>query len=165
MKRLVTCGLACAIAITLLAALKPPVSAQEAAEEVTQQTENLLPTAITLRVTNRLYPEYLEYITTEVGDTNQIGDTDYFFSITEFYPHFAMIDSTKQIVSLSEELKNPAFRITVFENEEVADQTWAFYLIRVPHFARTSYTAFEVMEFDYRGEHHTRKIEGSTSES
>jgi hypothetical protein len=149
------------IAFSLWAAL----SITSAAQEPARGTETLVPGSITLRVTNRLHPNYLEYITTEIGDTNQLGDTDYFFLITEFYPHFAIIDSTRDIVSLSEELKNPAFRITVFEGDSIADETWAFFLMRVPHFTRKSYMAFEVMEFEYLGKHHKLESERASPES
>jgi len=147
----------CAAVLTLLTAMMQPMAAQEADVNV--------PTEITLKITNRMHANYLEYMTTEIGDTIQVGDTDFFFTISEFFAHFAMIDSTKEIVSLSDELKNPAFRIDVFENEDLADKTWAFYLIRVPHFGQNSYMAFEVMEFTYRGEHHTLETEGNTLES
>jgi hypothetical protein len=146
--RRLTVGIALCLAILLVAA-------------ATADEEKALPSSITLRITNRMYPDFEEMIQTEMNEGHQVGDTDYWFELTEFYPHFAIIDSTKEIVSLSEEMKNPAFRIKIYEDEELVEETWAFYLLNVPHFARGSYLAFEVMEFDYGGEHHTRRVKDS----
>jgi len=81
-----------------------------------------------------------------------VGDTDYSFEVTGFYPHFARIDSTKEIVSLSDEPKNVAFKFVVYENDSLVDTSWSFFTIQIPHFARTSYLFFNVLEFEYRGE-------------
>ena len=113
--------------------------------------DSMAPSTITVKVGNRLYPEYREVFTVNMLQRAQIGDTDLFFEISEFFPHFAMIDSTKEVVSLSEELKNPAFKIHIYENDEYKEATWAFYAIKVPHYSRQAYLHFEVLSFQYRG--------------
>jgi hypothetical protein len=55
-------------------------------------------------------------------------------------------------VSVSDEPKNPAFRIKVFRADSLADSTWAFYAMDIPHFSKSSPLWFRVLRFDYRGE-------------
>jgi hypothetical protein len=91
----------------------------------------------------------------------QVGDTDYFFEIADFYPHFALIDSTKETVSLSREPKNVAFKFLVYENDSIVDTSWSFYSIQIPHYARTSYLYFIVKQFEYRGKVFNKDAEQS----
>jgi hypothetical protein len=109
-------------------------------------------TKIALDVRNRLYPDFVESHRVEMHQRVQVGDTDYFFEVVDFFPHFALIDSTKEVVSLSHEPKNVAFKFAVFENDSIVDTSWSFYTIQIPHYARTSYLYFNVKEFEYRGE-------------
>lgn len=110
------------------------------------------PSDIVVRVGHRMYPDFGERVTTAMDTIQPIGDTDMYFQVVAFYPHFAYLDSSKSYVSLSEELENPAFRISVFENDELVDQAWAFFKIKAPHFPSNSYVYFDVVEFTYRGE-------------
>ncbi len=111
---------------------------------------------LTVAVGNRLYPNFQETHATDMRVRNQVGDTDYFFEIVEFYPHFAIIDSTKETVSLSHEPTNVAFKFVVIENDSIVDTSWSFFNIQIPHYARTSYLVFDVVEFEYRGETYTK---------
>jgi hypothetical protein len=103
-------------------------------------------------VRNRMYPNFREVHETEMNKRVQVGDTDFFFEITEFYPHFAIIDSTKEVVSFSSEPENVAFKFVVFENDSIVDTSWSFYNIQIPHYAANSYLVFDVLKFEYRGE-------------
>ncbi|UCG51938.1 MAG: hypothetical protein JSW58_17535 [Candidatus Latescibacterota bacterium] len=108
--------------------------------------------SVTLEVGHRMHPNFHQQIRTEMNTREQVGDSDFFFEITEFYPHFTYVDSTKQTISLSDEPENPAFKIRVYNNEELIDDTWAFFSVKAPHFAPTSYLKFHVTHFRYRGE-------------
>jgi hypothetical protein len=103
-------------------------------------------------VRNRLYPNFREIHETDMNQRIQVGDTDYFFEVVEFYPHFALIDSTKEAVSLSSEPENVAFKFVVYENDSIVDTSWSFYHIQIPHYAANSSLVFDVFKFDYRGE-------------
>ena len=94
---------------------------------------------LTVAVGNRLYPDF-----------------------HETHPHFARIDSTKQIISLSEEPENVAFKFVVYENDSIVDTSWSFFSLKVPHFARTSYLYFNVLQFDYRGKTFDQRSEGQS---
>ncbi|UCH83907.1 MAG: hypothetical protein JSW50_15950 [Candidatus Latescibacterota bacterium] len=107
---------------------------------------------VTVEIGHRIHPDFHQQIQTKMNVKEQVGDTDFFFEIIEFYPHFAYIDSTKEIVSLSDEPTNAAFKIRVYENDEVVEDTWAFFALKVPHFSPTSYLTFDVTSFVYREE-------------
>lgn len=114
---------------------------------------------LTVLVRNRMYPNFQETHETGMNQRVQVGDTDFFFEIVEFYPHFALIDSTKEVVSLSSEPENVAFKFVVIENDSIVDTSWAFYTIQIPHYAANSYLYFDVLEFDYRGETFQKETE------
>ena len=109
-------------------------------------------TSVTLDIGHRMHPDFYQQIKTEMNKREQVGDTDYFFEIIEFFPHFTYVDSTKEIVSLSDEPKNAAFKIRVYENDEIVEDTWAFYSVKVPHFSPASYLTFQAVQFEYRGD-------------
>jgi hypothetical protein len=109
------------------------------------------PDSVVVLVGNRLFPDFREIVTTGLKERKQIGDTDFSFEVRRFVPHFAIIDSTKSVVSLTAEPENPAFRIMVYENDAAVDSTWAFFKMNAPHFTRKSALWFQVLEFDYRG--------------
>lgn len=113
--------------------------------------ERPAPAFVKLRITHRVYLEFQDTLTVAMNERQIIGDTEFSCEVVEFYPHFAIMDSTKAVVSLSDDPKNPAFKIRVFQDEEKSEDTWAFYGIEVPHFGRTSYLAFQVLSFEYRG--------------
>ena len=110
------------------------------------------PDSVVVLIGNRMFPDFGEIVTTRLHQRQPVGDTDFSFEVVSFYPYFAIIDSTKTVVSVSAEPKNPAFRIKVYKEGALADSAWAFYNMDVPHFSRTSALWFRIMQFDYRGE-------------
>jgi hypothetical protein len=123
------------------------------------------PKSLDVLIRNRLFPDFGEMVTVQMNQKTQVGDTDYFFEIIEFYPHFAVTDSTKQFITLSNELKNPAFRILVTENDSLLQDTWAFFNVTVPHFTKTAYLTFDVRSFEYGGVVHDKYGESGTNGS
>lgn len=109
------------------------------------------PDSVVLFIGNRMFPEFGEFVSAPMKKRLPVGDTEFTFEVVKFYPHFSIVDSTKTVVSLSDEPKNPAFRIMVYKADAVADSTWAFYAMDVPHFSRASSLWFRVLAFDYRG--------------
>jgi hypothetical protein len=107
---------------------------------------------LTIDVRNRLYPDFQERQQIGMKERVQVGDTDFFFAVVDFYPHFALIDSTKEVVSLSHEPENVAFKFVVYENDSIIDTSWSFYNLQVPHYSRTSFLYFNVIRFVYRDE-------------
>ncbi len=107
---------------------------------------------LTVDVRNRLYPDFQETQQVGMNERVQVGDTDFFFEVVDFYPHFALIDSTKEVVSISHEPENVAFKFVVYENDSIIDTSWSFYNLQVPHYSRTSFLYFNVTRFIYRDE-------------
>jgi hypothetical protein len=70
--------------------------------------------------------------------------------VVEFVPDFSMDLKSKKVVSRSNELRNPAFRIIVRERGVPQDTSWAF-VNMPPHFARNSMLAFKVLRVDFTG--------------
>lgn len=122
-----------------------PAGAAETAEKRSEMP-------LTIEIRNRLFGAFHEIHETTMNKREQVGDTDYFYEVVEFFPDFAIIDSTMKAVSLSEEPKNVAFKIAVYENDEIIENTWAFYHLDIPHFKRTSFLVFTVIRFEYRDE-------------
>jgi hypothetical protein len=117
--------------------------------------------SLTVEVGNRMYLDFHDTLNVKLNEKAQIGDTDYEFKATKFYPHFAIIDSSMKIVSLSEEPVNPAFRIKVYKSGKVVEETWAFFGPGAPHYSPMSMLTFKVMSFIYRGKIYDLKEEGS----
>jgi hypothetical protein len=113
--------------------------------------ERPAPEFVTLRITHRVFTNFVDTLSVAMNERHTVGDTEYAFEVTEFYPDFA-IDTNKAVTSVTDDPKNPAFRIAVYEKEEKADETWAFYGVDIPHYGRKSYLAFKVLAFEYRGE-------------
>jgi hypothetical protein len=107
---------------------------------------------LTVDVRNRLYPDFQETQSIGMNERVQVGDTDFYFEVVDFFPHFALIDSTKEVISLSHEPDNVAFKFVVYENDSIIDTSWSFYNLQVPHYSRTSFLYFNVTRFIYRDE-------------
>jgi hypothetical protein len=141
-------------AIVCLVAVSSVFAAEEAEDNEHQWGPAL---KLSVEVRNRLYPDFFESHNIEMNERVQVGDTDYFIEVVDFFPHFAIIDSTKETVSLSHEPKNVAFKFVVYESDSIVDATWSFYSVQIPHYARTSYLYFNITKFEYRGEVFSKK--------
>lgn len=109
------------------------------------------PSVVRVRVTHRVHAQFQDTLSVAMHERRTVGDSDFDFELVDFYPQFAIVDSTHAIISLSDEPKNPAFRVRIYKDGEPTEETWAFYGVEIPHFARTSYLAFQVLGFEYRG--------------
>jgi hypothetical protein len=109
------------------------------------------PDSVVVFIGNRMFPDFADVVSTPLHRRCTVGDSEFSFEVLSFNPHFSIIDSTKTIVALSDEPKNPAFHIRVYKGGAAVDSSWAFYNLDVPHFSRTSALWFKVLCFDYRG--------------
>lgn len=142
------------LTISIIPAMSFAGSSADRARDYSSEVSSL-----TVVIGHRVHGDFQQTITTEMNKREQIGDTDFFFEAVEFYPHFAITDSTKKTISLSDEPKNAAFKIRVYERDEMVDETWAFYHIQVPHYSRTSLLKFDAVAFVYRGQLFEKKKE------
>jgi hypothetical protein len=84
------------------------------------------------------------------GETFNIGDTEYSARITGFVPDFLYDQEKKQVISASNELRNPAVRLEVFQDGKKVEDLWAFPGDGPPHYGRESMLAFSVEELIWR---------------
>jgi hypothetical protein len=130
------------LCVTLLVAMTGMGATTDHGEKVT---------SVTIEIAHRMHPDFHETIQTKMNTRAPIGDTDLSFEVVEFYPHFAILDSSKTIVSLSDEPTNAAFKIRIYDGDTATENVWAFFTIKVPHYARTAFLSFDVVDFEYRG--------------
>jgi hypothetical protein len=105
---------------------------------------------VTLGIRHRVFPDFAEKTSVKIGEEFPIGDSRYTGKVVEFVPDFSMDLKSKKVVSRSNELRNPAFRIIVRERGVPQDTSWAF-VNMPPHFARNSMLAFKVLRVDFTG--------------
>jgi hypothetical protein len=103
-----------------------------------------------LRVGHRLYPAFNEIHSVRPGETFPIGDTAFTGRIVDVLPDFAIDDSTKRVFSRSNEPRNPALRIRIFEHGKTVEDVWAFPGDGPPHFAASSKLYFRVDSLGWR---------------
>ncbi len=121
-------------------------------------------TSVTIEIAHRMHPDFHETIQTKMNTREPIGDTDLSLEVVEFYPHFAILDSSKTIVSLSDEPTNAAFKIRIYDGDTATEDAWAFFTIKVPHYSRTAFLSFDVVEFEYRGKKYGADEEKETEQ-
>ena len=96
-----------------------------------------------IRAGNRLWPDWKEEHRAKIGMRFSLGDTDNSAVVTKLLPDFRIIDAKP--VSISDAMNNPAIRVVVYQDSAAVDSSWAF-LNFPPHFARTSFFAFQLLE-------------------
>lgn len=106
--------------------------------------------SVVLRVNHRMYPAFQETHRAAPGEPFAIGDTDYSARIVGFVPDFAIATGTKEVVSRSNELRNPAVRLEVYQNNKKVDEVWAFRGEGPPHFGAESMLAFRIEELVWK---------------
>jgi hypothetical protein len=129
-----------------LAMVAPAIPADEPASPVYTAS------AIRVAISHRVFVSFADTVTVDMHERRVVGDTEFSFEVVEFYPDFAIMDSTRAFVSVTAEPHNPAFKIRIYENEEQSEDTWAFFGVDIPHYGRNSYLAFKVLGFEYRGD-------------
>lgn len=99
--------------------------------------------AVKLRVGHRVFPGFHEETVARPGERFQIGDTDYFGRVIRFVPDFAFDDKSKKVVSRTNELRNPAIQLEVWQGEEELERTWAF-RSDMPHYSEHAMLSFQI---------------------
>jgi len=142
---------ALALTLTALVLLANGIAADAKKDKNKKEPASTGPDSVVLFIGNRMFPDFADVVSTPMHKRCQVGDTDFSFEVKSFNPHFSIIDSTKAIVALSDEPKNPAFHIMVYKSDAPVDSSWAFYNLDVPHFTYKSALWFRVLCFDYKG--------------
>lgn len=126
------------------------VSAAGAAETGSPAGAGAAPkvTRVTLGIRHRVFPSFGEKVTVRMQERFEVGDTEYSGQLVQFLPHFDYDIKKRKAVSLSNQLKNPAFQVIVRKKGVPQDTAWCF-LNSPPHFARKSMLAFRVLEIEF----------------
>jgi hypothetical protein len=106
--------------------------------------------SVELRMTHRMYPRFHDERSVAPGERFQIGDTDLSGRIVDFVPDFGIDDRTGKVVARSDSLRNPAFRIEVYQADSLIEKTWAFMKGSPPHFSGRSMLNFEVQRIIWK---------------
>ena len=103
---------------------------------------------VTFGIRHRVFPDFAQLSEVRMKESFQVGDSPYTARVVEFVPDFSMDLTSRKVVSLSSEPRNPAFRVVVTEKGAPSDTAWAF-LNMAPHFARRSMLAFQVLRIEF----------------
>lgn len=106
--------------------------------------------SVTLGVRHRVFPEFRDLRRVRLNQDFLLGDTDYSARVIQYLPDFQMDLERRKVFSLSDQPRNPAFRVVVRKNQVPHDTSWAF-LKSPPHFGARSYFAFQVLRIDFVG--------------
>ena len=71
-----------------------------------------------------------------VGDEFFISDTEYYARVQQYVPDFAINLKTKEVISRSEQPRNPALQLAVFYEGELVYETWVLRDNPLPHVVR-----------------------------
>lgn len=96
-----------------------------------------------IEVGSRLYPDWAETTRVHLHEPFHIGDTEFTGVVSEFLPDFRIIDG--KIVSVTDQMANPAAHVFVHGDSAAADSSWAF-LNFPPHFSPRSFFTFQLTE-------------------
>jgi hypothetical protein len=104
--------------------------------------------SVTFRIRHRVFHEFRDVQTVKMNQDFLLGDTEFSARLVQYVPDFQMILPSRKVLSLSDQPRNPAFRVIVRKNKVPQDTTWAF-LKSPPHFGARSYFAFQVLRIDF----------------
>ena len=106
--------------------------------------------SVTFGIRHRVFPDFRDLQRVKLNREFIIGDSEYSARVIQYVPDFQMDLEHHRVFSLSDQPRNPAFRIVVSKNRAPHDTSWAF-LKSPPHFGVSSYFSFQVLRIDFVG--------------
>ena len=106
--------------------------------------------SVTLGIRHRVFPDFRDMQRVKLNRDFPLGDTEYSARVIQYLPDFQMDLERRKVFSLTDQPRNPAFRVVVRRNDVPHDTSWAF-LKSPPHFGARSYFAFQVLRIDFVG--------------
>ncbi len=92
---------------------------------------------VTVKVVHPQFPGFEGKYELEVGKKAFIHDTTYWLRLEDFAADFMMNPMTGDILSRSNELKNPAARVTLGNEDQTLYLAWIFQAEDAPHQVRS----------------------------
>jgi hypothetical protein len=134
-----------AIVLALLA-----VPAGRAATPAPAATHGPKLEAVTFGIRHRVFHDFRDVQRVKLNQDFLLGDSEYSARVIQYLPDFQMDIEHHKFFSLSDQPRNPAFRVVVSRGKAPHDTSWAF-LKSPPHFSAKSYFSFEVLRIDFVG--------------
>jgi len=107
--------------------------------------------SVTFGIRHRVFHEFRDVQKVKLNQDFPLGDSEYSARVIQYLPDFQMDIEHHRFFSLSDQPRNPAFRIVVKKGKAPHDTSWAF-LKSPPHFGARSYFAFQVLRIDFVGQ-------------
>ena len=106
--------------------------------------------AVTFGIRHRVFHEFSDVQKVKLNQDFPLGDSEYSARVIQYLPDFQMDLEHHKFFSLSDQPRNPAFRVVVRRGKAPHDTSWAF-LKSPPHFSARSYFSFQVLRIDFVG--------------
>jgi hypothetical protein len=107
--------------------------------------------AVTFAVRHRVFHEFYDVQKVKLHQDFPLGDSEYSARVIQYLPDFQMDLEHHKFFTLSDQPRNPAFRVVVKKGKAPHDTSWAF-LKSPPHFSAKSYFSFQVLRIDFVGQ-------------
>jgi hypothetical protein len=137
------------IITTLLLLLIPGIVLCQAGKEGEpkggEETVNLI---FTVRVRYLDLKDAYEDHEVRLGESFYVADTEYTVKVDRFVPDFAMNKTTKEVVSRSDQLLNPALLLKFMDQERILYETWILYGNLMPHAVRDPGYYFQFVKYE-----------------
>ena len=104
--------------------------------------------SVTFSIRHRVFHDFRDVQTVKLNQDFPLGESEFSGRVVQYVPDFQMDLSTRKVFSLSNQPRNPAFKVIVSKQKVPQDTTWAF-LKSPPHFGARSYFAFLVLQIDF----------------
>ena len=101
---------------------------------------------VTLRMGHTLYRSFTDTATVRLGERFQVGDTQFTAEVDRFVPDFMIEDG--KVVSRSDEVKNPAVHVNVYEDDKLVEGSWAFPGRGMPHINPKNFVYFMIIDME-----------------
>jgi hypothetical protein len=105
-------------------------------------------TAVTFGILHRVFHDFRDLQRVKLNQDFPLGDTEFSARVVQYVPDFQMDLKTRRVFSLSDQPRNPAFKVIVRKGKVPQDTSWAF-LKSPPHFGARSYFAFMVLKIEF----------------
>lgn len=106
--------------------------------------------AVTFGIRHRVFHQFRDLQRVKLNQDFPLGDTEFSARVVQYLPDFQMDLESRKVFSLTDQPRNPAFKVVVRKGKIPQDTTWAF-LKSPPHFGARSYFAFQVLRVDFIG--------------
>jgi hypothetical protein len=101
----------------------------------------------TIRVRHLSLDDAYEDHEVRLGESFYVADTEYTVKVDRFVPDFAMNKTTKEVISRSDELLNPALLLKFVDQEQVLYESWILYQNLMPHAVRDPGYYFQFVKY------------------